>query len=87
MNEPSPPTIAEQLLADFRQEQQFMYLIIRGCIEHRYCMGEEETELTEAIIYNAFEAYAVARGMPLPEAEKFCEQHLNELIKRVQAIL
>ena len=50
-------------------------------------MGEEETDLSEAMIYNAFEAYAVARGMPLKEAERFCEQHLDELIERIQAIL
>jgi hypothetical protein len=87
MNEPSPQNIAEQLLADLRQEQQLVNLIIKGCIEHRWALGEEETELTEAIVYNAFEAYAVARGMPLKEAERFCEQHLDELIKRIQAIL
>ena len=87
MNEPSSDSIAEQLLADLRQEQQLVNSIIRGCIEHRWALGEEETELSEAMIYNAFEAYAVARGMPLKEAERFCEQHLDELIERVQAIL
>ncbi|MBW4545662.1 MAG: hypothetical protein KME25_14615 [Symplocastrum torsivum CPER-KK1] len=87
MNEPSSQSIVEQLLADLRQEQQLVNSIIRGCIEHRWALGEEETELTEAMIYNAFEAYAVARGMPLSEAERFCEQYLDELIERVQAIL
>ena len=87
MNEPSSQSIAEQLLADLRQEQQLVNSIIRGCMEHRWALGEEDTELTEAMIYNAFEAYAVARGMPLSEAERFCEQHLDELIERVQAIL
>lgn len=87
MNEPSPDNIAEQLLADLRQEQQLVNLIIRGCIEHRWAVAEEEAELSEAIIYNAFEAYAVSRGMPLNEAENFCELHLDELIQRVQAIL
>ncbi|MBD1804534.1 hypothetical protein H6F98_03475 [Microcoleus sp. FACHB-SPT15] len=87
MNEPSSESIAEQLLADLRQEQQLVNSIIRGCIEHRWALGEEETELTEAMIYNAFEAYAIARGMALSEAERFCEQHLDELIERVQAIL
>jgi hypothetical protein len=87
MNELSPQNIAEQLLADFRQEQQFVNLIIRGCIEHRWAVGEEEREIAEAIIYNAFETYAIARGMPLKEAERFCEQHLDELIQSVQAVL
>lgn len=60
---------------------------IRGCIELRWAIGEEEKEIAEAMVYNAFEAYALARGMPLKAAEKFCEQHLEELIQCVLAIL
>jgi hypothetical protein len=39
------------------------------------------------MIYNAFETYAVERGMSLKAAERFCEQHLEELIESVLAIL
>jgi hypothetical protein len=81
------PSPAEQLLADLRQEQQLMNLIIKGCIEHRWAVSEEEREIAKAIVYNAFETYAIARGMPLPEAERFCEQHLDRLIQQVQEIL
>jgi hypothetical protein len=83
----SSQTVADQLLADFLQEQQLIDLIIKGCIEHRWAIGAEERTLSEAMIYNAFEAYAVARGMPLAAAERFCEQHLNALIRQVQAVL
>lgn len=79
--------IAEQLLADLRQERQLVDLIIRGCIELRWATGDEEKEIAEAMIYNAFETYAIARGMPLKAAEQFCEQNLEELIQRILAIL
>jgi hypothetical protein len=86
MSESSQPII-EQLLTDLRQEQQLVSLIIKGCIEYRWATGSEEKEIAKAIIYNAFETYLVARGMPLQAAEKFCEQHLDELIRQVQAVL
>lgn len=79
--------LAEQLLSDLRQERQLVDLIVRGCIELRWAIAEEEKETAEAIIYNAFEAYALARGMPLKAAERFCEQHLEELIQSILAIL
>lgn len=78
---------ADRLLADLRQEQQLMNLIIKGCIEHRWALSDEEKEIAKAIIYNAFETYAIARGMALPEAEQFCEQYLERLIQQVQEIL
>ena len=87
MSEYSSENIAEQLIADLRQESQLVNLIIRGCIELRWAIAEEEKEIAEAMIYNAFEAYALARGMPLKAAEKFCEQHLEELIQRILTVL
>jgi hypothetical protein len=87
MSESPSQNIVEQLLSDLRQESHLVNLIIRGCIELRWAIGEEEKETAETMIYNAFEAYAIARGMPLKAAEKFCEQHLEELIQRVLAIL
>lgn len=79
--------IAEQLLSDLRQEKQLVNLIIQGCIELRWAIGEEEKEIAEAMIYNAFETYAIERGMSRKAAEKFCEQHLEELIHSVMTIL
>lgn len=87
MSEYSSQNIVEQLLSDLRQESQLVDSIIRGCIELRWAIGEEEKETAETMIYNAFEAYALARGMSLKAAEKFCEQHLEELIQCVLAIL
>lgn len=87
MSEDPSQKIVEQLLCDLRQESQLVDLIIRGCIELRWAIGEEEKETAEVMIYNAFEEYALARGMSLKAAEKFCEQHLEELIQRVLAIL
>ncbi|WP_416668575.1 hypothetical protein [Egbenema bharatensis] len=79
--------IAEQLLADLKQESQLVNLIIQGCIEHRWAVDQEEREIAEAIVYNAFEAYAIDRGMTERQAEQFCEQHLESLIQTVQRIL
>lgn len=79
--------IAEQLLDDLKQERQLVDLMIRGCIELRWAVSEEEKEIATAMIYNAFEAYALARGMSLKVAENFCEQHLEELIQRILATL
>jgi hypothetical protein len=62
-------------------------LIIRGCIELRWALAEEEKEIAEAMIYNAFETYARTRGMSRKAAEIFCEEHLEELIESVLAIL
>jgi hypothetical protein len=79
--------IADQLIADLRYERQLVEQIIRGCIEYRWAVGQEEQEIAEAMIYNAFETYAIERGIPLPQAEAFCEQHLDRLIQMVQDIL
>ncbi|MEB3359183.1 MAG: hypothetical protein VKK04_20825 [Synechococcales bacterium] len=87
MAENSHFAIADQLIADLIQEQQFVDLIIRGCIELRWALGEEEREIATAMVYNAFETYALQRGMSLPAAERFCEAHLDELIQSVLAIL
>jgi hypothetical protein len=80
-------TIAEQLLSDLRQEKQLVDLIIRGCIELRWAIAQEEQEIAEAMIYNAFETYAIERGMSRTAAESFCEEHLEELIQSVLTIL
>lgn len=80
-------SIAEQLLADLRHERQLVDLIIRGCIELRWAIAQDEKEIAEAMIYNAFETYALERGMSLKAAERFCEQHLQELIQSILAVL
>lgn len=87
MSEPPAQPIAEQLLSDLRQEKQLLDLIIRGCIELRWAIAQEEKETAKAMIYNAFESYAISRGMSLKAAEIFCEQHLEDLIQSVLAIL
>ena len=87
MSEYSSQNIIEQLFSDLRQESSLVDLIIRGCIELRWAITKEEKETAEAMIYNAFETYALARGMPLKAAEEFCEQHLEKLIQSVLAIL
>ena len=87
MSEHPAQPIAEQLLSDLRQEKQLLDLIIRGCIELRWALAEEEKEIAEAMIYNAFETYARTRGMSRKAAEIFCEEHLEELIESVMAIL
>lgn len=87
MDSASFQTIADQLLADLRQENQLINLIIKGCVEYRWAIGTEEQEIARAIVYNAFETYVIARGMPLEQAESFCEQNLERLIDTVQSIL
>ena len=87
MSEQPAQNIAEQLLSDLRQEQQLLDLIIRGCIELRWAIAQEEKEIAEAMIYNAFETYVLSRGMSRKAAERFCEQHLEELIQSVLVIL
>lgn len=79
--------IADQLLADLRQESQLVSLMIRGYIEYRWAIGQEEREIAQAMIYNAFETYAIARGMPLRQAEVFCEAHLDQLIQTLGTLL
>jgi len=74
--------LADQLMADLRRESQLMKLITHGCIELRWA-SEDEKEMARAIVYNAFETYAIERGMPLPQAEEFCEQQLETLIQSV----
>jgi hypothetical protein len=83
----SSQRVVEQLLADLHQESQLVNLIIKGCIEHRWAIGKEEREISEAIVYNAFETYAIKRGMTEQQAEQFCEQHLEHLIQTVQLAL
>lgn len=80
-------TVADQLWADLGQESDLVNLIIQGCIEYRWALGAEEQAIAEAMIYNAFETYAIARGMSLQQAETFCENHLKALIQSVQAVL
>jgi hypothetical protein len=87
MSDYSSQQIADQLLADFRQESQLVNLIIQGCIELRWAMTEDEKEIATAIVYNAFETYAVERGIPMKQAEQFCEEHLEELIQSIWTIL
>lgn len=87
MDEQHSQNIAAQLLSDLKQESQLVDLMIRGCIELRWAMTEEEKEISQAMIYNAFESYALARGMSLKAAEKFCEQHLDKLIQDILAVL
>jgi hypothetical protein len=85
---PAPSSsVAEQLMIDLQRESQLMNLMIQGCIELRWAVGEEEKEISQAIIYNAFETYALERGMSLEDAEQFCEQHLEELIHKIWAVL
>ncbi|PSB10106.1 hypothetical protein C7B76_24520 [filamentous cyanobacterium CCP2] len=79
--------VADQLIADLKQESQLVNLIIKGCIEHRWAVTEEERQIAEAIVYNAFETYAIERGMTERKAESFCEQYLEQLIQLVQAVL
>ena len=62
-------------------------MIAWGCIEHRWAVTEEEREISEAMIYNAFEEFLLQEGMSVPEAERFCEAHLELLIKRVKDAL
>ena len=87
MSEYADQSIAEQLLADLRRERQLVDLIIRGCIELQWAIAQDEKEIAEAMVYNAFETYAVERGMSLKAAERFCEQHLEELIQSILRIL
>lgn len=83
----SSQSIADQLLADFRQESYLVNLIIQGCIEYRWAMGKEEREIAQSMIYNAFEAYAIARGIPMQQAEEFCDRHFEDLVQLVQDAL
>lgn len=85
---PAPnSSVADQLMMDLQRESQLMNLMIQGCIELHWAVGEEEKEISQAIIYNAFETYALERGMSLKEAEQFCEQHLEALIHEIWAVL
>lgn len=87
MDEQLSQDITAQLLTDLKQESQLVDLMIQGCIELRWAITEEEKEISKAIIYNAFESYALARGMSLKAAEKFCEQHLDKLIQDILTVL
>lgn len=77
------PSLAELLQADFQREQDLVNLIIRGCIEHRWAVGDEERAIAQVMVFNAFEAYLIERGMSVSEAEEFCERHLDQLMVRV----
>lgn len=80
-------SIAEQLIADLHQEHELLNLMIRGCVELRWAVAEEEREIAMAMIYNAFETYAIARGISTADAEQFCDQHLDQLIQHICQIL
>lgn len=43
-------SIADQLLANLRQESQLVDLIIKGCIEYRWAVTEEERNIAEAMV-------------------------------------
>ncbi|NJL86805.1 MAG: hypothetical protein HC886_13870 [Leptolyngbyaceae cyanobacterium SM1_1_3] len=79
--------LIEQLLSDLYRESHLANLIVRGCLELRWALGPEERETAIAIIYNAFETYAIEQGMPLEAAEQFCEDKLDHLIEQVSRIL
>lgn len=87
MADSSFSSVADQLLADLRQESNLVDLMIRGCIEYRWAVDPEERDIALAMIYNAFETYAVSRGMPLAQAEAFCEAHLEALIRAMEEAL
>jgi hypothetical protein len=87
MSTPPLQPIADQLLASLRQESQLVDLIIKGCIEYRWAMTEEERSIAEAMVYNAFETYAMNSGMTQQQAEFFCNQYLDTLIQIVQSTL
>ncbi|MBD1863192.1 hypothetical protein H6F72_16145 [Trichocoleus sp. FACHB-46] len=84
---PNSESVADALIADLRQEGQLINLILQGCIELRWAIGPEEQDIARAMIYNAFETYALERGMSLAAAEQFCEQHLEDLIQDILAVL
>lgn len=83
----SDTAIADQLIADFRQEHQLLNLMLQGSIEYRWAVAAEEREIALAMVYNAFETYAIERGMSLRQAEEFCEHHLEQLIQTITAAL
>lgn len=76
-------SIADQLIADFGREHQLINLMLQGSVEYRWAVEAEEREIALAMVYNAFETYAVERGMSLQQAEAFCEQHLDELMQTI----
>ena len=80
-------SLVETLLADFQREHELVKLIIRGCIEHRWALGNEERAIAQAMVFNAFEAYVIERGMSVDEAGEFCEQHIDTLMDAVLAEL
>ena len=80
-------SLVETLLADFQREHELVKLIIRGCIEHRWALGGEERAIAQAMVFNAFEAYVIERGMSVDEAGEFCEQHIDTLMDAVLAEL
>jgi hypothetical protein len=79
--------VADELIADLQQESQIVDAIIRGCVEYRWALGPEEQQIAEAMIYNAFETYALERGLSLAQAEVFCERYLTTLIGVIDQIL
>ena len=74
----------DRLLGKLANQLKLANLIAWGCIEHRWAITEEEREISEAMIYNAFEEFVLQEGMSVTEAERFCEAHLELLIKRVK---
>ncbi|MFE4108050.1 hypothetical protein [Almyronema epifaneia] len=82
-----PDSIADQLLNNLHRESHLVNLMIRGCLELRWALGPEEKETAIAMIYNAFETYALEQGLPLEAAEQICEDKLDNLIEQISAIL
>ena len=74
----------DQLLGKLTNKLKLANLIAWGCIEHRRAITAEEKEISEAMIYNAFEEFLLQEGMSISEAERFCEAHLELLIQRVK---
>ncbi|MEO1519338.1 MAG: hypothetical protein AAFU78_01000 [Cyanobacteria bacterium J06633_2] len=80
-------SLIDELLADLNREHELVNVIIRGCIDHRWALGEEERAIAQAMVFNAFEAYLIERGMTVDEAGEFCEQHIDSLMRSVLAVL
>jgi len=81
-----PENLADALMTDFRREHQLVNLIIRGCMEYRWAVGEEERAIAKTIVFNAFEVYLIERGMPIQQAGEFCESHIDQLMKSILAV-
>lgn len=77
----------DALLADLHREHALVNLIIRGCIDYRWAISDDERAIAQAMIFNAFEAYLIEQGMAIADAGEFCDQHLDALMNAVLAEL